>query len=275
MSRLGRFLREKAPGLFLFLRALRYLGGRERPDPRSAVILETLCGGDLRVLSGPFQGLRFIPFASGSGLLPKVTGSYELEIHPAVAESLRRGYRRIVNVGCGEGYYAVGYARALPGATVHAFDLDVLARQRLLELARLNGVANRIRVAARCGPEDLEALAEPGSLVFCDCEGCEKELLDPSRAPALATADILVEIHDFIDPSISSTLANRFAATHEIEIFSMRERDGLQLPQLDGLSPEQRRAALWEGRPAGMQWAWMKTRFRIAPVEGSKLSDLL
>jgi hypothetical protein len=262
MSRFGRVarkLREKAPHLFLLLRTLRYLGG-EKADPLSATILESLCGGDPRVLSGPFQGLRFIPFASGSGLLPKIVGTYELEIHPAVAASLRRGYRRIVNVGCGEGYYAVGYARALPEATVHAFDLDVLARQRLRTLARLNGVAGRVRAGARCGPEDLQALSGRGSLVFSDCEGCEKELLDPVRVPALAEADILVEIHDFIDPSISSTLIGRFDATHEIEIISMRERDGPSLPLLDRLTDEQRRFAIWEGRPAGMQWAWMTPR---------------
>jgi hypothetical protein len=204
--------------------------------------------------------MRFIPFASGSGLLPKIVGSYELEIHPAVNASLRRGYRRIVNVGCGEGYYAVGYARALPDATVHAFDLDVLARHRLRTLARLNGVADRIRTAARCGPEDLAALAGRGSLVFSDCEGCEKELLDPVLVPALAEADLLVEIHDFIDPSISSTLAKRFQATHDIELFSMQERDGFHLPQVDDLPPDHRRFAVWEGRPAGMQWAWMRAR---------------
>jgi len=263
MSRFGRLaqkLREKTPHLFLLLRNLRYLGGRERLDPRSAAILESLCGGDPRVLSGPFEGMRCIPFASGSGLLPKIVGSYELEIHLAVAASLRRGYRRIVNVGCGEGYYAVGYARALPEATVYAFDLDILARQRLRTLARLNCVASRVRADARCGPEDLQALSGRGSLVFSDCEGCEKELLDPVRAPALTEADILVEIHDFVDPSISSTLIERFRATHEIEIISMRERDGLHLPLLDRLTDEQRQFAVWEGRPAGMQWAWMTPR---------------
>jgi hypothetical protein len=259
-SRAAPFLRDKFPHLFLLLRTLRYLGNREKPDPLSADILERLCGGDPRVLSGPFQGMRFIPFASGSGLLPKIVGSYELEIHPAVAASLRLGYRRIVNVGCGEGYYAVGYARALPGATVYAFDLDVLARRRVRTLARLNGVAGRVRTASRCRPEDLQALCGRGSLVFFDCEGCEKELLDPALAPALAEADILVEIHDFIDPSISATLARRFQHTHEIEVFSMQERDGDHLPLLDGLLPEQRRFAVWEGRPAGMQWAWMRPR---------------
>jgi hypothetical protein len=260
----ARFFRERLPHLYLALRTLRYAGGREKLDPVSAAVLAGLSGGDEpRVLSGPFQGMRLLRFASGSGLLPKVVGSYEMEIHPAVEASLRRGYRRIVNVGCGEGYYAAGYARALPGAVVHAFDLDILARRRLRSLARRNGVADRIRSAARCRPEDLAALAGEGSLVFCDCEGCEKELLDPARAPALAGSDLLVELHDFLDPSISSALETRFRATHDIEIISMRERDVSNIatmPQLARLTPEQKRLAVWEGRPAGMQWAWMRSR---------------
>jgi SAM-dependent methyltransferase len=226
----------------------------------TAAILTKLCGADLRILGGPFEGMRFIPFASGSGLLPKIAGSYEMEIHPAVAASLRRGYRRVINIGCGEGYYAVGYARALPAAAVYAFDLDILARHRLRRLARLNGAAGRIRVAARCRPEDVEALAGRESLVVCDCEGCEKELLDPFRSPALAAADILVEIHDFIDPSISSIVTERFTASHDIEIFSMRERDAGQILGLERLSPDEQRFAVWEGRPPGMQWAWMRSR---------------
>jgi hypothetical protein len=257
-----RLLREGAPRLFLALRTLRYLARRERPDPLTAGILAALCGDDPRVLAGPFAGMRCLPFASGSGLLPKIVGSYELEIQPAVAASLRRGYRRVVNVGCGEGYYAVGYARLLPAAEVHAFDLDPLARQRLRGLARRNGLAGRIRVTARCRPDDLAALAGPGCLVVCDCEGGEKELLDPRRAPRLAAADLLVEMHDFVDPSISSTLEARFRDTHDVEVIPMRERDASRMPLLADLSPEQRRFAVWEGRPAGMQWAWMRARSR-------------
>ncbi len=255
-------LRERAPRLFLALRALRYAVRRERPDPLTAGILAALCGDDPRVLAGPFAGMRCSPFASGSGLLPKIAGTYELEIQPAVAASLARGYERVVNVGCGEGYYAVGYALRLPAAEIHAFDLDPLARQRLRGLARRNGVAGRVRVGARCRPEDLAALAGPGCLVVSDCEGGEKELLDPLLAPRLAAADILVEMHDFVDQTISSTLLSRFSATHDIEIVAMRERDPSRLPLLAALSPEERRFAVWEGRPEGMQWAWMTPRTR-------------
>jgi len=258
-------LRERWPRLYLALRTLRYAGG-EPLDPLSAAVLAGLSpglsedDGEPRVLAGPFQGMRLLRFASGSGLLPKVAGCYEMEIQPAVAASLRRGYRRVVNVGCGEGYYAVGYALALPQAVVHAFDLDILARRRLRTLARRNGAAGRVRPAALCMPEDLAALAGEGSLVFCDCEGCEKELLDPVRVPALAGSDLLVELHDFLDPSISSTLEARFRATHDIEIIPMQERDVSTLPQLARLTPEQQQLAVWEGRPAGMQWAWMRSR---------------
>lgn len=253
-------LRERAPHLFLALRTLRYALRPERLDPETAAIAHALCGSDLRVLSGPFAGLRYLPFASGSGLLPKLVGSYELEIHPAVEAAIGRGPARVINIGCGEGYYAAGFARRLPGARIHAFDTDIVARRRTRRLARENGVAGRVEVAGHCRPSDLARLAGPGSLIVCDCEGCEIGLLDPARVPGLAATDVIVELHDFLDPTISATLLERFRATHEIEIYSMADRSALSSPTLDALGPARRANALWEGRPEGMQWAWLRTR---------------
>ncbi len=250
-------LRRGLPGPYFLARSLYRKIRPERLDgPAAAIVKRLYGGGGLHVLWGPFAGMRYIPFASGSGLLPKLLGGYEMELHGAVRESLARGYDRIVNVGCGEGYYAVGYALALPAAKVEAYDIDSLARQRLRELARLNGVEIDIRSA--CGHQDLAA-GQGRTLIVCDCEGCEKDLLDPARVPGLSDADLLVELHDFIDPTISATLAARFGGTHEIAIVDARE-DRSEYPAaiLEPLDPEQRRLALWEGRPAGMRWAWMK-----------------
>lgn len=253
-------LRERVPHLFLALRTLRYSLRSERLDPETAAIAHALCGNELRVLSGPFAGLGYLPFASGSGLLPKLVGSYELEIHAAVEAAIGRGPARVINIGSGEGYYAVGLARRLPGALIHAFDTDIVARQRTRRLARSNGVGGQIRVGGLCRPEDLRRLAGPGSLVVCDCEGCELYLLDPVRVPELVLADLIVELHDFLDPAISATLLERFRPTHEIEVFSMADRSTLHWPALDALGPERRANALWEGRPEGMQWAWLQAR---------------
>jgi hypothetical protein len=252
------WLRRRCPRAFLLLRKLWY-SGRDELDPRSAALLERLSGREPLVQSGPFHGMRYLR-ASGSGLLPKIVGCYEREIQCAVLESLQRGYRTVLNVGAGEGYYAVGYALRLPGAVVHAFDLDPLARQRLRKLAGLNGVSARVRVGGLCTPDLLQALLGPRSLVFSDCEGCEKELLDPERVPALCDADVLVELHDFLDPSISRTLLARLACSHDVRLYPAEERGAADEPLLRDLAADERDLAVQEGRPAGMHWAWLKAR---------------
>ncbi len=253
-------LRERAPHLFLALRTLRYRFRPERLGAETAAVARALCGSELRVLSGPFAGMKYLPFASGSGLLPKLAGTYELEIQPAVEAACGRDFSRVVNVGCGEGYYAVGFARRLPGARIFAFDIDVVARQRTRRLARENGVADRIEIRGLCRPEDLARLAGPGSLIVCDCEGAEARLLDPRTAPALAGSDLLVELHDFIDPTISTTVLDRFCTSHRITPFAMTDRASLRLSSHAPLTARQREIAVWEGRPEGMQWAWLEAR---------------
>ena len=66
------------------------------------------------VLSGPFAGMAMLPESSwGDGdLAPKLLGCYEAELHPAIAKAISRKPKNIVNIGCAEGYYAVGMARA-------------------------------------------------------------------------------------------------------------------------------------------------------------------
>ena len=97
-------------------------------------------------MGGPFQGMRFGSRAAEGCYLPKLLGCYEHELHPIIARLPRRGYRRVVNIGCAEGYYAVGLARLLPTATVLAFDSTAGARKLCAELAALNGVAERIAI---------------------------------------------------------------------------------------------------------------------------------
>lgn len=253
-------LRRRAPRLFLALRTLRYALRPERLAPETAAIAASLCGDELRVLSGPFRGLRYLPFSSGSGLLPKLVGSYEVEVHTAVETACERGYRTVVNIGCGEGYYAVGLAKRMPNAEVHAFDLDIVAQQRTRRLARANGVAERVHVAGLCDFSNLSRLVGPQTLVVSDCEGCEATLLDPAKVPALSSTDLLVELHDFLDPTISETIYARFAATHQIFTFAMSDRASYSTPELDRLAPRERELAMWEGRPVGMTWVWMTSR---------------
>ena len=214
----------------------------------------------LVVQSGPFSGMAYAPQATCSSLTPKLLGSYEAELHGVLAQALEDGHDRIVDIGCAEGYYAVGLARRLPTAMIHAFDINPLARELCENMASANGVSDRVLVAGECSVNELRALTSERSFIVCDCEGCELDLLRPDLAPGLRFSDVLVELHDFIYPKISQTIVSRFDATHEITVLDSMERDPAVYPALDDFSYFDRRVAVAEFREKGMQWAFMRSR---------------
>jgi ribosomal protein L11 methylase PrmA len=199
---------------------------------------------------GPFAGMQ----CTTSAVLPQLIGSYEAELHDTIQQLSRRGYERVINIGCGEGYYAVGLARLLPAAHVFALDGNAAAQNVCRALAELNGVAERITIMGKCTPAVLQDLLRPGALIFCDCEGDELQLLDPVAVPELLTCDILVEMHDFLAPHTSSTLVNRFRPTHETRVIEQSSRDPLNYPVLESLNEFERLFALCEFRPGPTPW---------------------
>ena len=88
------------------------------------------------------------PDAHGSMLLPKLVGSYEAELVAVIGAVVAAHPPVVVDLGAAEGYYAVGLARALPNAEVHAFELDEQARRACQRLADLNGVTVHLHGAA-------------------------------------------------------------------------------------------------------------------------------
>lgn len=214
------------------------------------------------VLHGPLAGMDYTLAAGwGTGdLVSKLAGAYELEIRPAFERWVREEPKVVVDVGSAEGYYAVGLARALPRAKVYAFDTDPVPRGRCAALAAANGVGDRVETLGECTPESLSELPETSVALLADCEGYERVLLDPRRAPQLAGWDIVVELHEFMDPNIASDLVTRFEATHDIELIAQLPRTGEEAPELASLSPAERRTVLDEHRPEQMRWAVMRPR---------------
>lgn len=212
----------------------------------------------LRVQQGPFAGMAYVDEATCSTLAPKLIGSYEAELQPAFTEILTANYSTIIDIGCAEGYYAVGLAMKMPRATVYAFDIDAQARTLCKEMAQLNFVADRVFIEEACTHTRLRELIDERTLVVCDCEGCEFELLQPEIVPELKKTDLLVELHDFIDPRIKSALVSRFEQTHDISIIGTTERLATDYQALSGFSAQSQVFALAELRGADMEWAFMR-----------------
>ncbi|WP_293682965.1 hypothetical protein [uncultured Phenylobacterium sp.] len=209
------------------------------------------------IYSGPFQGMDYVRSATEGALVPRLLGTYESELHPHLAAFARAGLDCVIDVGCAEGYYAVGLARQMPGVTVHAHDIDAKARTSCAELAAKNGVAERVVIGGEFQPEDFERFAGRRALVMVDTEGAELDILQPDRAPALSGMRIIVETHDGLRPGALATLTRRFEATHHIVRVDQAGKVFDAPAWLNGLGHLDQLLAVWEWRSFPTPWLVM------------------
>jgi predicted O-methyltransferase YrrM len=228
------------------------------PTSRSAFITHWYAERwGLSVRHGPFAGMRYPTEALGrvDALVAKLLGAYESELHDAIRMLVATRPRIVVNIGCADGYYAVGMARALPCSKVFAFDLDRSARRMCTALAEANGVRGRVRVLGRATAEDLRKLPLRSAAILCDCEGDEIELLRPAAVPALTSCQLLVELHEFVQQDVLTQIARRYSTTHRLTIIRQERRMIAGYSELSGLSLRDRQQAVAEYRPMPMRWA--------------------
>ena len=217
-------------------------------------------GGGLAVRSGPFAEMTMVQQRTEGCLVPKLLGCYEQELHEVLRSLPARNYEAVINIGCAEGYYAVGLARLLPAAEIWAYDIAPAARKTCAALAQENGVADRVRIGELFTQDDFQGFAGKRVLVACDIEGAETDLLDPEAAPGLCAMDVLVELHDCFDPTISGRVIERFEASHEIRFIQTGARNLGDFPELAKLEHLDQLLALWEWRTGPTPWAYMTVR---------------
>jgi hypothetical protein len=216
------------------------------------------------IQAGPFAGMVLSADRSwGEGdLAPKILGCYEADLHPIIQEIVAKSYQTVINIGCAEGFYAVGLARLIPSSTVIAYDCDPRARDITFENAVRNGVADRITIRQECTIQALrEAMKDAGNVfVLSDCEGAECELLNPGENPGLYRADLLIECHDFLREQSTSMLCERFCESHEAHIIHENGPRLTEFPELAAMSSVERALASCEFRPTQMHWLYLKQK---------------
>lgn len=208
------------------------------------------------VAAGPFAGLRLISADPGDCEGPVLLGSFECELHEWLEREIARGWPVVVNIGSATGYYSSGLARRLPNAVVYAFDLDAERQDDTRHSAEANGVAARVRVHGAATIAEVAGLPEAansGALVVCDCEGCERDLLDPTRIPWLVRSALCIELHDFAAEGASRILWERFVDSHECVVVEQRPREAAAWAARAGISTNDAALLSEEGRSWGAQ----------------------
>lgn len=226
------------------------------------------------VLSGPLKGLAYYNKSVWGLITSKWIGSYEEELHSVLSKIIRNNYRRIIDVGAAEGYYAVGLAKMCPLSAVLAFDIDPVARLRMRQLRDLNSISN-LKIGSYCTDKLLaDSIVPQLSVLICDIEGYEYRLLDIEKVSKLASTDVLVEIHGFEELSsdcVKQTIKARFANTHRIQEFQVTDRDPRNylkaISNLENIHLSDLAKAMEEHRFKSQEWLWMEARGGLASKE--------
>ena len=228
---------------------------RARVEYESKIVREYL-NDDWTVRHGPFAGMKYAPIPSSSLLSPKVIGSYESPIHRWIIDAINRNYETILDIGCAEGYYAVGFALKSKELKVYAYDTDGLARENAAALAHLNGIADRVHIRDICTIDELNREVSNRTLIFCDIEGGEFDLLRPDLTPGLSRADLIVEAHE--DRSqmnhVTEILVHRFLPSHRVEITYHCAKSATEFSILGSIPTKEHALLLEEGRPRTQCW---------------------
>jgi hypothetical protein len=263
----GRSIEKRFPNTYGLLRGSRNLlrsAWRNVPFQRRAE-RELFDRGDCKCLSGPFAGMRYFNLPVWASITPKWVGTYELEIVDFIQKIIVHQPTVVVDVGCAEGYYAVGLARALPESSVFAYDTDIFAQGMCRHLARLNGVEKTVKVFGYLDPETWSPMEN--SALILDIEGFEYEFLSSIQPQLLANCLILVEVHqrfqgDISQRELSEWIADRFRSSHEIISTPSRPRCSEDMPveireKLSGATPE---AMMDEQRGQDMIWMFLQPK---------------
>jgi hypothetical protein len=230
---------------------------------RSALLENTLVAqAGSQIQSGPFAGMIYNTLQTDTCRIARLLGSYETTLFPVIAQIVEDAPPLIIDIGCGDGYYAVGLACCLPDTTIWARDADHGALEQCQALADTNNVHNRVKTGGRLTHADFDICRAQPTTILCDIGGAEAALLDPDRAKGLRRANVLVEVHEGKAPGLCDVLVDRFSPTHNIMQLG-RQFDSDALPDwMEGFSDMDRLLALWEQRSSPTPWLWMEARHR-------------
>jgi hypothetical protein len=211
------------------------------------------------VQAGPFAGLRFTEQTSEGCTAPRLLGCYEHELHAQIERLVTQPFEALLNIGCADGYYAVGLARRMPGVPVFAHDVEPDAQAGCRDVAAVNGVAERVQVGGLFHGTDFAAYAGRRTWLVMDIEGAERELLDPIAYPALQDMTVLVECHDCFVPGISDEIARRFTS-HTITRIDHAWPTSPPPVWLKNFSHLDQLLAIWEFRIGPTPWLVIEPR---------------
>ncbi|MCI5059442.1 MAG: hypothetical protein MRY79_00050 [Alphaproteobacteria bacterium] len=176
-----------------------------------------------RILLGPFKGIKFKATRTSKNFRSvHLLGLFETCLHEKVVE-LAAQHDKIINIGCGTGYYTNGLAYNLEGQgreiSIRGYDLEETQIMAANDIKEHNNLKSVEHVCVELGHQYSD-LKGKKALAIIDIEGGEYPLLKEQKE-YFENSDMIVEIHptdEFSMDEGAQYLQELFAVTHDASI---------------------------------------------------------
>ena len=221
---------------------------------------------DGEVQRGPFVGLKLDRKNTASkGLLAlKIFGLYESVIVDAITES--GPYGDLINIGACDGYFTLGLLKSGLAERSICFEVFEKRQQAIRRYAADNGLSDQVIVLGEAtesiGAEIAKFEFEPErSLMICDIEGAEFELLTTSFLRQLQGSTMIVELHDRLNFGTTEKrqqLIDRLPENYQHRVIKWQPPEFDDIQELHELTDNDLALVLSEGRKVRGEWlfAW-------------------
>jgi hypothetical protein len=215
---------------------------------------------DYTVRYGPFKGLHLSRNMnwSSSDVAPMVLGIYEYPILNYITR-LTSKIENFINLGAGDGYYVAGMVKNGYAKQAFAYEISEIGRSVISESIKLNRIDEDVQVRGAANSSFVKDFTQSQldtALILIDIEGNEFELFEDLDMEALASSQIIIEIHDWLDKSDEkvSMLVTRLLDTHDVRVLTTGPRDLDEIVELRTFSDLDRWILVSENRPKIMKW---------------------
>lgn len=115
-----------------------------------------------------------------------------------------------INLGGGDGYFALGFSKLYPHKKCVVFEKDLLNRASIKVNSQSNGLTN-VTLKESVNETNLVSILEsyPKSLILCDIEGFEFELFTSKVLEKCRGCTVIIELHDTFEKNVF--YANHFS----------------------------------------------------------------
>ena len=215
------------------------------------------------VQNGIFKGMRFAghPNVSKAAYGLKIFGLYEAEVTNQLSDWSPAD--TLVDLGAGDGYYAVGMLRSGMVKRAICFEMTSSGRKEIQSNADLNGVGDKITILGKADAGVVEQLGKLNlvaseTLLLCDIEGAEFDIIKRPLIEQLRGARFIIELHDTLwqddDGAARSKLLAEFPQQYDLRIIRDAARNWNGINELEAMHDLDRALVTSEGRKILGEW---------------------